>query len=306
MGWSNWMQRQRGRARRVYADLVRRRSRVRVVIASEPTLASIPIFIVGLFRSGTTLVRYILGSHSNIACPGETTFLADMDRMLNDERSLAGFDAMGFDRSDVLSRARQFVAYFYENYARSRDKARWADKSPTYVDHLDFLAELFPDARFVLVVRNPLDQIHSHTQGGRLRPERLDRYGTTAEDPRILGARYWNEKTLLLLDFANRNPSRCQMIGYEELCEEPEAVSRRLFDFLGEPWQPQVLRFWEFDHDQGLEDSRIRTTRSISVSTGGYLEWPRGMIRACRDIVRDTATSVGYDSGVPEVPGSEP
>ena len=291
---SSWKEKHVARVKRAYADLVRGRSRVRVVLASEPRFMADPVFIVGPFRSGTTLVRYILDSHSNLACPGETTFLADMDRMLNDERSLAGFDALGFDRSELLTHARHFVSYFYENYARSKNKSRWADKSPTYVDHLDFIAELFPDTRFVLVMRHPLDQIHSHTQGGQLLPERLHGYGVAGEDPRILGARCWNEKTLRMLEFANRHRSRSQIIRYDGLCENPETVTRMLFEFLDEPWEPGVLRFWDFDHDQGLEDSRIRTTRSFSLSTGGYVDWPEYIVEACLNEVAVAATQAGY------------
>jgi protein-tyrosine sulfotransferase len=294
VGDRGWAERQLARIKRAYADLVVGRSRVRVVAASEDELGTPPIFVIGVFRSGTTLVRYILDSHSRIACPGETSFLQQLSEMSSQDRSLQGFEAMGFDRDALLVQQRRFARYFYDNYARSRGKARWADKSPMYVDEIDYLYELFPRSSFLYVVRHPLDQVHSHTRAGTRAPEYLREYGAPEEDARLAASRYWTDKTAAILDAEENYPGLGLRVRYEDLCRDPEGVARAIFDHIGEAWEETAVRFWEFDHDQGNEDDRIRTTRRYAISTGGFQSWPSHIIDACWEIVADTASRAGY------------
>ena len=264
-----WSTRMWTRMKLAYNDLVRRRTVVRMVeTVEEPLQTDPPIFIAGLYRSGTTLTRYVLDSHSRIACPAETAFLVHFEQMLTDPHSSAGFTGLGFQPDQVRARMRSFFEYFMGNYAASRRKPRWADKSPEYVGSLDFIGELWPRAQFVIVVRNPLDQIDSHTWGGTECPDRLEPFGGADPDPRISAARYWAAQTRRLLDFEAANPQKCHRIWYEKLCEQPEEVLRPLFEFLGEPWEPEVLEFYRFQHDFGFEDSIIRTRRGFTLSSG--------------------------------------
>lgn len=281
-------------SRRIYTDLVRRRSRVRIVPAGEPSLATRPIFVIGQFRSGTTLVRYLLDSHSRIACPPESDFLAELQSVVEEPRSLVGLESLGFDKEHVRLRLRAFSSYFFESYAQSRGKARWADKSPLYVDHVDFLHWLYPEAQFVLLHRFPLDQIHSHSRGGTFAHEPLQPYVRPDEDLRIAGARYWSEKANQLLEFEAKHPAETIRIRYEDLCERPEEVLQSLFRFLDEPWEPGVLKLDEFDHDHGREAGTVAASKSIAWSGGHYAEWPAGVVEAASALTKDVAAQLGY------------
>lgn len=281
-------------SRRIYTDLVRRRSRVRVVPATEPGYAHRPIFVIGQFRSGTTLLRYLLDSHSRLACPPESDFIAVLRPVVEDPRSAIGLESLGFDEEHVRLRLRAFSSYFFESYAVSRDKPRWADKSPLYVDHVGFLHWLYPEAQFVMLHRFPLDQIHSHTRGGTFAHEPLQPYVREGEDLRIAGARYWAEKTLRLLEFEEAQPAETIRIRYEDLCDRPEEVLRSLFLFLDEPWEPGILQLGDFDHDHGREAGTVAASSAISWSGGHYRDWPHEIVETCSTLTKESAGQLGY------------
>src|SRR6185503_12754852 len=200
----------REKLRRIYHELVRRRTSVRVVTATEASgPRRPPIFLTGAYRSGTTLVRYVLDSHSQICSPPESFFLHHLEPLLHQEDAVQGLASMGFDRAHVLARTRGFLSYFFENYAASKNKPRWADKTPHFVDYLDFIKEIFPEAQFVMIYRNGLDQAHSFSQNGTyLRPE-FREYCRPDEDVRVGAVRYWTEKTQKVMRFEKENPDRC-------------------------------------------------------------------------------------------------
>ena len=75
--------------RRMYHELVHRRSRVRISTPADTSgQGPPPIFVLGVYGSGTTLLRYVLDSHSRICCPPESDFLSPLARLAADERSL--------------------------------------------------------------------------------------------------------------------------------------------------------------------------------------------------------------------------
>ncbi len=280
--------------RRVYSDIVRRRAHVRVTPSVEPTLTAVPIFVTGVYRSGTTLLRYVLDTHSSIACPPESEFLTHLDRMIEHARSREGLLSLGFDDEHVIGRMRSFAAYFFEGYARSRSKARWADKTPRYVDHLDFLVRLFPTAQFVMIHRHPLDQVASAVRRSTIPPEDLAAAAPAGADEFVAASHYWADKTAGLVDFAQRRPAACHSVRYEDLCADPEGVLRAVFEFLEEPWEPEVLRFYAADHDVGREDGRVGATRSFEARSGRYRPWPAARQQECWEIVAPVAEPLGY------------
>lgn len=286
-------------ARQLYVDLVRRRARVRIFEARTGAGTEQPVFLLGPYRSGTTLLRYLVDSHSRIACPPESDFLAVLNGLVGRTRSGVGLESMGFDRSHVNAKIRELAGYFYGNYAHSLGKPRWADKSPTYVDHLPFLRELFPGAQFVFIHRHPLDQIHSHTRGGTHTNAFIDRHRGEPDDGLLAaGARYWRNSTATILEFANTDTASHQL-RYEDLCADPPRIARELFGFLGEPWEESVLDYHNSPHDLGMEAARTRSAKGFDVSTGGYIAWPEPQRRRCIEIVEPTARRLGYDLAGP-------
>jgi protein-tyrosine sulfotransferase len=280
--------------RLVYVDLVRRRATVRITQSESISSSSErPIFIVGPYRSGTTLLRYVIDSHSRIACPPESDFLAGLNTLVGPTRASRGLESMGYDEQHVLSKVNEFAEYFFGNYARSRGKPRWADKSPTYVEHLYFIRKVFPNAQFVFIHRNPLDQIHSHTKGGSHSNAFIEAHRLAPdEDVRLPAARYWVASTRMITAFASQDYSSYE-ITYEDLCNSPHTILANLFDFLEEPWEDSVLDFHKVQHDLGMEAARTRSTQGFVVSSGNYSAWPESIRSECTAIVGAMSDAIG-------------
>lgn len=288
--------------RQIYVDLVRRRSTVRIVnpVATLPRIR--PIFVVGPYRSGTTLLRYVLDSHSHIACPPESDFLSTLSQLLGSTRSSRGLASMGYDEPHVAAKVNQLAEYFFANYAHSRGKERWADKSPTYAGYLPFIRTVFPHAQFVFIHRSPLDQIHSHTKGGTHSNSFIEAHRhTTTEDLRLAGARYWVEASIKIRQFAMDDPFSFQL-RYEDVCASPTETLQPLFAFLGEEWEEAVLDYHIQPHDLGMEAARARSSRGFTVSTGGFVSWPSQIVEECSEIVAETASALGYAAAAMRVP----
>ena len=282
----------KARARRIYADVVRGRTSVRV---AQPVLTTgePPVFLTGAYRSGTTLLRLVIDSHSRLASPPETMFLRELAVAAANPAS--GFAELGFDEAHVLSRIREFTEYFYASYAASRGKARWVDKSPEYVWQLPWLARVFPDAKFVLLSRYSLDQVASHVASGHAIGDRLAPFREDAsEDIRVTATRYWAQVVARQRELMEQMPDRCHAIRYEDVCRTPESALSPLFEFLGEPWEPDVLDFNRQRHDFGRADDKARSSRTFSFSTGAHQSWPVEVRDACLRIARESSEWLGW------------
>lgn len=285
--------------RRIYHEMVVGRSRVRVTDAAPVELDEPPIFLLGPYGSGTTLLRYVIDSHSRLCCPPESDFIEALAALIETERYRQGLEALGFDDAHVVQQLRQLCIHLFGNYARSWGKARWADKTPAYIDIVDTLRRLFPEARFVHIHRHGLDQAHSFTRGGTFERPPLEPFRRPGEDLRLACCRYWLDKTRRLLDFESRHGECCFRLRYEDLCRQPEATLRPLFEFLDEAWEPAVLRFYEHAHDKGHEHGRVLATRGFELSARHYRGWSAELRQACLEIAAPGLDALGYSVEAP-------
>ena len=90
---------------------------------------------------------------------------------------------------------------------------------------------------------------------------------------RVIFAKYWAEQCEKMLRFEEAHSRQCHRIHYEEYASDPEKYLPPLFDFLEEPWEPDVLDFSKKQHDFGLQDSHIDATSTFSPKTGAYKSW---------------------------------
>jgi hypothetical protein len=207
-----------------------------------------PIFIVGSPRSGTTLLRLILDSHPRLSCGEETHFLRDLEPIVGRHwRMVAPY---GFDRSYWLGRIRDLYAGFQADVLVRRGKSRWAEKDPTYTLMLPFIGELFPDALYVHLVRDGHDVVASYR----------DRWGYAAA-ARVARGEWKRYVTAARALASGPAASRYHELRYEDLVSDPEAALRPLFAFLGEAWDPVVLRFDEAEHEATDRYRRFTASR---------------------------------------------
>jgi hypothetical protein len=212
-----------------------------------------PVFVVGVNGSGTTMLADALGNHPALyMLPRETRVLPNLlqrygvtaplappaCRALVDElrRSKAFWRENG-DRAVVVGAqevedartAAEAIAVLYLHMARRQGKQRWGDKTPMYVQHLGLLAQAFPAARFVHVVRDGRDCAQSFHRRWKLSPLRSvwrwkKAVATGREQGRALGA------------------ARYMELRYEDLTAEPEHWMRQVCSFLTLPFAAEVLK----------------------------------------------------------------
>ncbi|MCU1429550.1 MAG: sulfotransferase, partial [Actinomycetia bacterium] len=214
-------------------------------------------FVVGCPRSGTTLLRAMLDSHPELAIPGESYFVVELapafrrrwwrrfDRdafasaVCGHERfqqwGLADADVRAALTSAAPTSYADAVRVVYGLYARRHGKARYGDKTPNYVLQLPLLAELFPEARFVHIVRDGRDVALSVTN--------IDEWGPK----RVPGAaKYWVQHVGAGRDAgAALGPARYLDIRYEDLVAEPERVLRSVCEFLDLEFDDAMLTYYE-------------------------------------------------------------
>ena len=257
--------------------------------AEEP-----PIFVIGCQRSGTSLLRRILDSHHRIACPPESKFIGSVVALLRDPESLRGLNSMGFDRGEVVRTTAQFVRSFFDAYAAAQGKPRWADKTPNYVDCLDELWELFgPEARFVVIVRHGMDVAYSLA---RWHFPPVDRFLPAAGgDSAVAAGLFWANQSKRIRSFAEAHGSSCYRLRYEDLTTDPGGTLQPLFKFLGEPWDPAVIKYNRFEHHSGREDPQVRRLKRIMPNSGNHRAWPRDTQEAVRQACQQVLYELGYD-----------
>ena len=254
-----------------------------------------PIFLIGVHRSGTTLLRLIIDSHSRIACPTESIFLLPLSSMWRDHKALDGLQAMGFTEEHVVRKLREFSSYYFNAYASSKGKLRWADKSPHYVDCLDFIERLYgPECQYVFIFRHGLDAACSI---GEREIRQSDQHKQDCGDAYVGAARYWATQCQKMIEFKKNYASRVYEIRYESLVTEPDAVGEKLFEFLDERWEPEVLEFYRRSHSThaGLEDPIASTSRGFKPSIGNYYRLPQATIARMLDEAGATLHELQYE-----------
>lgn len=255
-------------------------------------------FLVGVYRSGTTLLRFVLDSHSRIAVPPETNFLAGLAEMYNSEWMRKGLRGVGLDEEGLLERLRDFAWTIYDDYTLAKGKARWVDKTPSYVDILDFIDTLFGrDCRYIMLYRHGLDVAQSlatiHANDGLGGPAR--RYAEEfACSPRLAFTHYWADQCAKMIHFERRHSDRCHRIRYEDYAVDPQKHLPPVFAFLGEAWEPQVLQYHKVPHDFGLQDHKIETTRGFKPKTKTYDDWSAEEIKEGLRLAQPVLEQLGY------------
>ncbi len=214
-------------------------------LGSGDRLVEQPAFVLCTLRSGSTLMRMLLNSHSQLHAPHEIhlRYLSVKLDAKWSERSLA---EMGLDQKGL--------EYLLWDRILHRDLAAsgkpWiVDKTPNNVFIADRLKECWPDARFIFLLRHPAMIARSRKA---LNPD-LD------DDKNVDLIRRYCEA----LENARQTYDGVT-VRYEELTTDPAATTRKVCEFLDVPWEPQMLEYGKFDHGRlkaGLGDwkDKIRT-----------------------------------------------
>jgi tetratricopeptide (TPR) repeat protein len=210
-----------------------------IATAPRATIRSTrPIFIVGVPRSGTSLVEQILASHPQVCGGGE---LEEILQIVDDLPAVLGTDApypqcapaLTVDVCDRLSHR-----YLEKIEAISHGAPHVTDKMPANFKHLGLIAQLFPEARIIHCVRDPLDTCLSCYF------QHFSPSITYANDLGHLGA-YYRQYQRLMRHWEEVLDIPMLKVDYETLIADQERISRAMVEFCGLPWDDRCLRFHE-------------------------------------------------------------
>lgn len=273
-----------------------RAPRLSIHVPENKELTETPIFVIGAQRSGTSLLRRILDSHSRITCPPESKFILPLSQVLTDRKSLAGWDSMGFDKQEVDKAMGRFVRSFFDAYTKAQGKARWAEKTPNYVDCLPELWDMFgPDVQFIYILRHGLDVANSLADPHRHYPA-IDEFMEQANgNAPVAAGLFWADKNRKIQAFQADHPEAGHAIRYEELTTRPEAALKPLFEFLREPWEPEVIDYDKFPHHAGFGDPDVKRRKTVEPNSGKYKGWPEETQRAVREACGEMLAALGYE-----------
>jgi tetratricopeptide (TPR) repeat protein len=209
-----------------------------------------PIFVIGLPRSGTTLVSEILAAHDAIGNIGEIETMTWIAATLRGTHRLAGLEGALAEQGPgkVRALARQYL----DVAARlASPKPRSVDKMPNNFLYVGEIAILFPGARFIDCTRHPGDVFISAVQ------TEMNEAHSYSYEPRAFARRHAAERRLMR-HWKEALPGRIFDLEYERLVTEPRAVVEELLAFLGLPWQEACL-------SPGANSSTVRTFSRLQV-----------------------------------------
>ncbi|MGH8282720.1 MAG: tetratricopeptide repeat-containing sulfotransferase family protein [Gammaproteobacteria bacterium] len=192
-----------------------------------------PVFVLGMLRSGTTLVERILARHPRVYSVGETEWVDTLAARLTAATGIAYPGcAQRLDVGSTEALAQKFRSLWP---AGARIAGRVVDKNPLNFLNLGFIALVFPDARIVHCVRDPMDTCLSVYFQHFAHPR--NSYAYDLEDI----AFFYRQYAALMAHWRQVLPLSLHEVRYEELAMEPEQAIRALLTAIGLEWDPACL-----------------------------------------------------------------
>ena len=268
-----------------------------------------PLILLGVSRSGTTLLRVILDRSPGVAIPDESFFVPvlarrhgrtiDTKRFLDNLARIPAIRGWGITPASVAPRIRdgmpvgQAIAAIYEAYADSAGKPRWGDKTPMYMRHLDVLDELFPDAQYVHLIRDGRDAALSFLQMPEGTFTRTWAHPTTPAQFACL----WRKEVADARDLGRRvGASRYHEARYEALVADPESTVRAICAFAEIPFDSSML-----DYVGAVDVSaKPHQQRLLTPPTTGVRSWRDDMsledVGRFEAVAGDLLAELGYET----------
>jgi hypothetical protein len=214
-----------------------------------------PIFVVGVPRSGTTLLAAMLAAHSRLSCGTETRFfhfLAKSDAHQLCQASswpdravdyLFAMQLVDVPVPELFGTTREQVSLYLkdhpptvasilsaltEPFMEREGKSRWVEKSPEHLMHVYDIRKHFPQSPIIRIVRDPRDVALSLRKAPWASPHFLEN---------LMLWRSYDEASARFF----QNDPHCHTVSYENLVQSPENELRQLCAFIGEEYEPQML-----------------------------------------------------------------
>ncbi|RMD82682.1 MAG: sulfotransferase [Candidatus Dadabacteria bacterium] len=253
-------------------------------------------FVIGSPRSGSTLLARMIGAHSQIYTRGEPHMLtplahlgyyakvdkAPYDAILAAESIRQYVAELPRGEEDYLDACRAYTDVLYGRLLETQPGCRYfLDKTPAYALVLDFIAKLYPRAKYVVLTRHPLAIFSSYAESFFDSDYELaHRYNPILERYVPAIAKFLRERKVPIYH-----------VVYEKLVSDPERYLAEIFDFLGVPNEPEAVNYGDHEYTQrGLGDPigvgrhKRPTTESIDKWAVAIASRPE-RLELCRRII---------------------
>jgi len=209
---------------------------------SEGSCEAAPIFVVGLPRTGTTLIDRILSSHSDVTSAGELNFFAELVKKETRTPSQMVMDAETFKASHHISVTQLGYDYIDRTQELARGAQRFTDKMPLNFFYCGLIRRALPNARIIALRRGAMDSCLSNYR--QLFATKFSYYNYTFELNDT--AKYYSAFDRLMSYWRKTLPaSQFMEMQYESIIDEQEAQTRKLLEFCNLDWDEACLRFHE-------------------------------------------------------------
>ena len=225
-----------------------------------------PIFVVGCPRSGTTLLGQCLAAHPVLAAGDESSFISKIafiySYLYQGENSRRWSPLRDYiSETELLRLLRQFTDGLLGSFVDRNGQKRFLDHTPWYVRVIPFISVMYPDAKFIHIIRDGRDVAMSlsasyglgYRWGGMNIAQRAGLWASCVQQGR--------------LDGRELGPGRYYELSYEKLCATPKEVLQEALAFLTLPYDPSVLGPLSTPHARpSRQHSLLATDSGASVS----------------------------------------
>lgn len=275
-----------------------------------PSLPERPFFIVGHPRSGTTLLRFMLASHPRLFVPDETGFIPFLVKknqidapltLAQTEKILQRIGALNFLWRDCVKDIPAFYASLpeprlnhlldsiFRNHTADHPITRWGDKTPLYIQYIDLLNRIFPEAQFIHLIRDGRDAALSARKKWPENAAYMDSYYLLKNWVRNIRTGLQAGQWL--------GEARYFELYYETLVQKPEETLRAMCTFLGEEFNPAMLNHTALARQIGPGPDH-HTEVLAPVSTASVGRWKAQMSpfeqKVADTVAGPTLTALGY------------
>ncbi|HMF16201.1 MAG TPA: sulfotransferase [Gemmataceae bacterium] len=280
------------------------------------------VFIIGCPRSGTTLLQRLMNAHPDLAITDETFWIPFFfkkrigltpEAIVTPELIDRLFSYYKFYRMKIAAEElwklydgekelpyAHLVSLIFDRYGEFWGKPLVGDKTPDYVRDIPTLHQLWPEAKFVHLIRDGRDVCLSALQWSRKAARFESLFSTWAKEPIATAAAWWQWHVRRgREDGGNLGPCRYYEMRYESLVNQPAEECSRLCDFLGLPYAASMLRFHE--GRAGAEGSQDAKTAWLPI-TPGLRDWrtqmPAKHIECFEAVAGPLLGELGYSRAV--------
>lgn len=228
-----------------------------------------PIFIIGLPRTGTTLVDRILSSHADVTAAGELNFFPGLIKEVCKTSSNHVMDVETFMQTENIDLTQIGKKYLEATKELTRGSKRFTDKMPLNFFYAGLIHQALPNARIIALRRGAMDSCLSNYR--QLLTVQHSYYHYTYDLQQT--AQFYREFDALMSHWREALPAdRFMEVHYEKIVFDQENQTRRLLEFCGLDWQEACLRFHE-------NEAPVSTASSVQVRqplyAGSIGRWQR-------------------------------